>query len=145
MEDSASMLKQLKIIKWFLGLIMMGVLTAAGTVAYFSYVFFEMAGSSLTENGCEEESFRDKVSSLVDKGKLEEAVNLTHERIKTHPNDEDAYWYRGVSYYLQGKWQLAVADFNKVETLAPSWKAQYVEPYRTAALAKQKSSDELSR
>ena len=139
MEDSASMLKLLKIIKWFVALITIGVLTAAGAVGYFSYLFFEMAESSLTNNACEEESFRDKVSSLVDKDKLEEAIKLSNERIKTHPNDEDAYWYRGVSYYLQEKWPLAIADFNKVEILAPSWKAQYVEPYRTAALVRQKN------
>ena len=139
MEDSASMLKQLKIIKWFVALITIGVLTAASAVGYFSYLFFEMAESSLTNNACEEESFRDKVSSLVDKDKLEEAIKLSNERIKTHPNDEDAYWYRGVSYYLQEKWPLAIADFNKVEILAPRWKAQYVEPYRTAALVRQKN------
>lgn len=138
MESSASILKQLTIIKWFVALITIGVLTAAGAVGYFSYLFFEMAGSSLNTS-CDDENFRDKVSSLVDEGKLDEVVKLSDERIKTHPNDEDAYWYRGVSYYLQEKWQLAIDDFNKVEVLAPSWKTQYVEPYRSAALAKQKN------
>ena len=139
MEGSASTLKQLKIIKWFVALITIGVLTAAGAVGYFSYLFFEMAQSSLTNNSCNDDSFRDKVSSLVDEGKLDEVVKLSNERIKTHPNDENAYWYRGISYYLQEKWQPAIDDFNKVEVLAPSWKTQYVEPYRSAALAKQKN------
>ena len=139
MEDSVSMLKQLKIIKWFVALIAVGVLSAAGFIAYFSYLTVGIAESSFSNNSCEEESFRDKVSSLVDKGQLEEAVKLSNERIKTHPKDEDAFWYRGVAYYLQEKWPLAIDDFNQVEKLAPSWKTQYVDPYRTAALAKQKN------
>ena len=138
MEDSAGMLKQLKTIKWFVALITVGVLSAAGSIAYFSYLTVGIAESSFSNDSCEEESFRDKVSSLVDKGKLEDAIKLSNERMKSHQNDEDAYWYRGVSYYLQEKWQLAIDDFNKVETLAPSWKEQYIEPYRTAALARQK-------
>lgn len=98
-----------------------------------------MAKSSFTDGSCEDEDFRDKVSSLVDKGKLEDAIKLASERTNGYPNDVDAYWYRGVAYYLAGKWQPAIDDFNKVEVLAPSWKEQYVEPYRTAALAKLKN------
>ncbi len=139
MDDSASMLKQLKIIKVLVALITVAILTAAGAIAYFSYVSVEFAKSNFANASCDDEGFREKISTLVDKNKLEDAINLSHERIKNYPNDVDAYWYRGMAYYLQGKWQLAIDDFNKVEVLAPSWKEQYVEPYRTAAQAKQKS------
>ncbi|MEQ1739523.1 MAG: hypothetical protein ABL884_06410, partial [Methyloglobulus sp.] len=61
---------------------------------------------------------------------------LANERIKSHPNDEDGYWYRGLAYYLQKKWQPAINDFDKTEELAPSWKEQYTEPYRAAAQSK---------
>lgn len=136
MENSESTVNQLKIIKWLVMFIAASVLIAAGSIAYFSVLAANLAESSLTNSPCGEENFSDKVSNLVDEGKTEEAIKLADDRIKSHPNDEDAYWYRGVAFYLQKKWQPAIEDFNKVEELAPSWKEQYVEPYRTAARAK---------
>lgn len=136
METSESVLKQLKIIKWLVVLISACILAAASGVAYFSYKATSLAEDTLASSSCNEDNFRDKVSSLVDEGKLDDAISLANERMKSHPNDEDAYWYRGMAFYLQKKWQLAIEDFNKVEELAPSWKEQYVEPYRAAAQAK---------
>ena len=80
MEDSASMLKQLRIIKWLVALITASILTAAGSVAYFSYLFFDMAENSITNDTWEDENFRDKVSALVDQNKLDEAVMLSSAR-----------------------------------------------------------------
>lgn len=136
MEDSLGTLRQLKQIKWLLALITAVALAAAGSVAYVAFKAFAMAESGLADVSCEADTFREKVSSLVDKNKLGEAVAFANQRAKEFPNDVDAYWYRGLAYYLDGKWQLAIEDFNKVEVLAPSWRDQYVEPYRAAAQAR---------
>jgi tetratricopeptide (TPR) repeat protein len=136
MEYPESMVKQLKIIKWLLIFITASVFIAASCVAFVVLQSINLVESSLADNSCDEKSFRDKVSNLVDEGKLEEAIKLANERIKSYPNDEDGYWYRGKAYYLQKKWQPAIDDFNKTEELVPSWKEQYTEPYRAAAQSK---------
>lgn len=130
MKNPDLMLKQIKTIKWLVMFIAVCFVIAAGSLVGFSMIAATLAEES---GSCGEESFRDKISGLIDEGKTEDAVRLAEARIETHPDDEDAYWYRGVAFYLQKKWQPAIADFNKVEELAPSWKEQYVEPYRTAA------------
>ncbi|MEQ1739842.1 MAG: hypothetical protein ABL884_08045, partial [Methyloglobulus sp.] len=99
------MLKQLKVIKWLLILIAVSMFVAASSVAFVAIQSINLVESSFADNSCDEKSFRDKVSDLVDEGKLEDAVKLANERIKSHPNDEDGYWYRGLAYYLQKKWQ----------------------------------------
>lgn len=136
MENSGSTLKQLKVIKWLVVCIAVGIFVVAISIAYFSFSMSNIAQSSFADSSCNDESFRDKVSGLVDKGKTDDAFKLANERIKSHPNDENGYWYRGKAYYLQKQWQPAIDDFNKTEELAPSWKEEYTEPFRLAAQAK---------
>ena len=136
MDDSENVEKQLKFIKWLLVFIVMGMLFAGAGIAVFFVSAADLVEKSFSESSCLEESFRDKASNLIDQGKTKEAIKLADEQIKTHPNDEDGYWYRGLAYYLQKQWQPAIIDFNKTEELAPSWKDQYTEPYRAAAQSK---------
>jgi len=135
MELSSSILTQLKIIKWLVLFVFLCILATASSITFFSITAAHLAETTLADSpaSCTKESFRDQISNLLDEGKLEETIISASKRIKTHPYDENAYWYRGLSFYLQKKWQPAIDDFNKVEELAPSWKDRYVEPYRTAA------------
>ena len=136
MESSEMMVKQLKIIKWLLLFIALSLFVGVGSVAFLAVSAFDLAENTLADNSCDEESFKDKASDLVDEGKTEEAIKLASARILSHPNDQDAYWYRGLAYYLEKKWQPAIVDFGKVEEIVPSWKERYTEPYITAAKAK---------
>jgi tetratricopeptide (TPR) repeat protein len=134
-ENSETVVRQLKAIKWLLVAIASCIALSAGTMAYISMVAVD-AADTLSDSSCGEKSFRDTADELIDKGDLKSAIDLSAGRIKTHPNDPDAYWQRGLAYYLSQEWQKAIDDFNQVERLAPSWKSQFVDPYRTAAQAK---------
>jgi len=137
MEYSENTLKQLTIIKWLLVLIVVGILITMSCVAAFVILTSDLVENGLNaSSSCEDINFRDKVSDWVGEGKTEAAIKLATERMKSHPNDQDAYWFRGLAYYLQKEWQPAIEDFNKVEVLMPSWKEGYVDPYRIAAQAK---------
>lgn len=138
MESTENTLKQLKTIKWLLFVIALAIVTTAIAATTFSYLAYAAINGVTETSECNNDSFRDNTQILIEKGKLDETIVASNGRIKDFPNDENGYWYRGKAYYLQGKYQLAIDDFNKVEHLAPSWKEEYVEPYRSASLYKLK-------
>ncbi|CEJ44475.1 TPR repeat-containing protein [Umezakia ovalisporum] len=45
--------------------------------------------------------------------------------IKLNPNYADAYYNRGIFYYSQGEWDLAVADFTQAIKLNPNYAGAY--------------------
>lgn len=136
MENSEAVVKQLKSIKWLIVTITASFVLAVAIVsAVVVYAVMETS-ESLAEGACGEQSFSDQAKGLIEKGELEGAIRLANERISTHPNDADAYWQRAMAYYLSQEWEKAITDLDKVEQLAPSWKSQFVDPYRMAAKAK---------
>ena len=143
MEDSINILKQLKVIKWTILFIAASVLVAVTTISYSAYATYQFTKDDFSDSACNKDNFRDLASTMINENKLEDVIGLANERVKQYPNDQDVFWYRGIAYYLQGKWQLAIDDFNRVEKLAPSWKNRYVEPYRTTAQSKLQKNEKI--
>lgn len=92
------------------------MLIARVSLASFVAFVSDLTETSLTNNAGDKDNFSDKTTSLVNEDKTEEAIKLVNSRVKTHPNDEGAYWYR----------RLAIADFNTVEKQVPSWKQRFI-------------------
>ncbi len=76
------------------------VFMAASSIAALSYFSSKAIAENFLNSSMDEEDFSDKASDLIDEGKTEEAIKMANEHIKSHPNDEYGYWYRGKAYYL---------------------------------------------
>ena len=75
------------------------------------------------------EYFREHSQQLLETGKLDELIAYARERIAKRPNHTFAHWYLGRALYLQQKWTEALASFNDVARLDPSWTEDSVTPY----------------
>jgi protein involved in temperature-dependent protein secretion len=79
-----------------------------------------------TESG---DYFREHCQRLLETNKLDEVIAYARDRIKQRPNHTYAHWYLGRALYLQQKWSEALASFNEVARLDPSWVEDSVTPY----------------
>ncbi len=75
------------------------------------------------------EYFREHSQQLLEAGKLDELITYARARIADRPNHTYAHWYLGRALYLQQKWTEALASFNEVARLDPSWIEDSVTPY----------------
>ena len=58
-------------------------------------------------------------SALVDKGKIEEAIEHYNKAIRLAPEYDIAYNNRGIAYTKLGRYQMAIEDYNKAIHLEP--------------------------
>jgi cytochrome c-type biogenesis protein CcmH/NrfG len=79
-----------------------------------------------TESG---DYFREHCQRLLETNKLDEVIAHARDRIKQRPNHTYAHWYLARALYLQQKWTEALASFNEVARLDPSWVEDSVTPY----------------
>jgi len=82
---------------------------------YQEYKFFDYNCSP------EQEFFRNAVNLIID-GKFQELTNLATDQVAKSPSDAFGYYYLGLSYYYQGKYQEAIDNFKKVNQLSSSFK-----------------------
>jgi cytochrome c-type biogenesis protein CcmH/NrfG len=87
------------------------------------------------------EDFREHSQLLLETGRLEELVAYARDRIAKRPNHTYAHWYLGRALYLQQKWSEALAAFNEVARLDPSWIEDSVTPYVRAIEANLRPKD----
>lgn len=87
------------------------------------------------------EDFREHCQLLLETGRLDELVAYARDRIAKRPNHTYAHWYLGRALYLQQKWTAALASFNEVARLDPSWIEDSVAPYLRAIEAKLRPKD----
>jgi len=125
-QDNNELLKLLKGIKiWIsvgsIGFLLIGVSTIIITISMLQL-------TTSIEN--DSNDIWDKASELYEQGKEKELLQLTDNRIKTHPNDASIYWYRAKVYYLRKNWDLALKNIEMAEFYSPSWKKEYTVPLR---------------
>lgn len=82
--------------------------------------------------------FREQCQSMLETGKLDELTAFACDRIAERPNHTYARWYLARALYLQQKWPEALAAFNEVARLDPSWIEDNVAPYVRAIEARTK-------
>ena len=78
----------------------------------------------------------DLARDMLNRGDLEKLVVMATKRIEGFPNDAQPYWYRAKAYVSLGRYEEALKDVNKAESIAPEWKVQWTEPLRNAILEK---------
>ncbi len=64
-------------------------------------------------------AYSNLASSLVEKGKMEEAIDNYNKSILLVPNDADTYCFRGITYAKIGKYQQAIDDYAQAIRLKP--------------------------
>jgi cytochrome c-type biogenesis protein CcmH/NrfG len=87
------------------------------------------------------EYFRDQCQRMLEMNKLDELVAYARKRILQRPKQTNAHWYLARALYLQGKWADALASFNEVARLDPSWLEKSVTPHIRAIEAKLQPKD----
>lgn len=121
------LLGQLTTIRWLLAAILaMLIIGSGGTIAAVLYV------ARLVRNAGEQHEldlFRDQAEELLAADKLDELVNFSTNKLRTHPRHTFGHWYLAVAYFHQGKLHHAKREFEKVRDLEPGWGPDYVEPY----------------
>lgn len=129
--DVAKQIKSLKI--WVaigsIGFLLIGVAAITFSVA-MTYMSEYMANET-GDDACKNEPTSltwDNGHELFEKGQIQELLKLAEERLKTHPNDANAYWYKAKVYYLEGKWDLAKENIKQTEYLSPNWRKEYTGP-----------------
>ncbi len=119
--------QQITTIKWLLAALLVVLIAGAGgTIAAVLYV------ARLVRNAGEQHEldlFRDQAEELLAADKLEELVNFSAAKLRTHPRHTFGHWYLAVAYFHQGKLHHAKREFEKVRDLEPGWGPDYVEPY----------------
>lgn len=124
MEHSEQILKQLRWIKWLIGILALSFAVIAAGVVWTS---FEMRSSFNQTHSSK--SFAGRASALMDAGKLDEVLALCDEHEKIAPKEPYIAWFRGKAYYQQGRFNDALAQMRQAEALAPHWRDQYTGPY----------------
>lgn len=135
-QDNAQIVAQLISIKRWVAVGAIGFLLIGISVLVFSVSVIQMS-SLLDDEYSERPAEKDNTilswesaSELFDQGKTQELMSLVEKRLATHPNDSTAYWFKAKVHYLNHEWDLALANLEKAEVLAPSWRKEYTGPLR---------------
>lgn len=137
-----SIRKQLSGIKLWVAVGAIGFLLIGVAAAVFSISMVTMMSfveEEYEEDG-EESSLWDEASDYFDRGDKEKLLGLVEDRLKTHPNDAQVYWFRAKAHILDENWEAALADVERAQFLAPGWGTKYTIPM-SAALRKKLESE----
>lgn len=94
-------------------------------VVLLSTVIVLAGCSSGDDNGPTAKDYYKKAYQFIDAGYPNEAIDLLGMAIKKDPNYFDAYYNRGVVYYLMKNYQAAVDDLSKAISINPDSSAAY--------------------
>jgi tetratricopeptide (TPR) repeat protein len=86
---------------------------------------FILGGCSGGDNGPTAKDYYKKSYQFIDAGYPKEAIDLLDIAIKKDPNYFDAYYNRGVVYYLMKNYRAAVDDLSKAISINPDSSAAY--------------------
>ena len=73
--------------------------------------------------------FETTADDLLKQDRLSELKAHALEQLATHPNHEYAHWYLARALYLERDYEGARKEFDILEQLCPSWKAEHIDPY----------------
>jgi cytochrome c-type biogenesis protein CcmH/NrfG len=117
MEPSLTMaIKEIYIIKWLLIALVIIFFVILTGVLFIVFQSIRMAKK-------QEIIFRnysDRARDLLDKGKIEEVIRLSTERIASHPQDKYAYWYLAMAYQNQKEYVKAIEALHRLVRIAPA-------------------------
>jgi cytochrome c-type biogenesis protein CcmH/NrfG len=119
----ASMLQELVWIKWALA-----VIAAAFVVLAVSAIAALWGLARIPAAIKERASFSDQAKRLLDKGLLDELVELCERQTAEFPGDANAYWFQAQADYRKGKLRRALSALHRVHELQPDWDATYTDP-----------------
>jgi len=111
-------------IKWLMIAMLTIFLTGMG---YLIYLFANLRKLIKAEQGAND--FRKKARILLNMNDLDGVIKLTSERIRRFPGELFAHWYLGQAYYRKKEWHKALAEFNYIYDIAPSWRQRFVNPF----------------
>ncbi|MGH8669222.1 MAG: tetratricopeptide repeat protein [Burkholderiales bacterium] len=77
-------------------------------------------------------SFADRAKQLLDKGALDELLELCDRHTAEFPADANAYWFQAQADYRRGKFRRALSALHHVRELQPDWDAVYTNPMISA-------------
>jgi cytochrome c-type biogenesis protein CcmH/NrfG len=93
--------------------------------SYKPYLEYKPSGYYKSEY----QEFSNKAADLLAEAKYQELTNLATDQVAKRPTDPYGYFYLGLSYYYQGKYQEAIDSLNKVNQLEPSWQEKFTQSY----------------
>jgi cytochrome c-type biogenesis protein CcmH/NrfG len=73
--------------------------------------------------------FRENAQRMLEKGELDELVNLARNQVVERPNDANGHWYLARALQLQGRFEEALKAFEETRRLAPTWSADHIDPW----------------
>jgi tetratricopeptide (TPR) repeat protein len=116
--------ENIETIKWLLAsLLLLGLCGCA----YLTYLFFRL--KKMLEPEPASDDFRQSARWLLNTNALDHVVALASQRVENFPGDLFAHWYLGQAYYRQKQWHKALAEFNYIYDVAPSWRQRFVNPF----------------
>ncbi len=111
-------------IKWLL-VALLGLITLC--MVLLAHIFSSLRKIIKAEQ--DENEFRMKARELLNMNDLEGVIRLASERLSRFPGEIFAHWYLGQAYYQKRQWQKALAEFNYIYEMAPSWRQRFVNPF----------------
>ena len=128
-------LRQLRQMKFWVALGSIGFLLVGAAALTFalaaatamSTLENEYSGESPSE---ERSEFRAQAQVLFEEGKLEKLAEHIELRKATHPHDANVHWYTARLHSVRAEWADVLRNLDQTALLAPSWKAEYVDPMR---------------
>ena len=115
----------LSVIKWllivFVSLFIFSILIVG--------VFIFVLSKDLSKDFSAKKNFEHKGRELLDKGELEQLIELAKIKLKEYPNHNYAIYFLAIGYYRSGNIHESYRLFNQLKELSPSWSEQYIDPY----------------
>ena len=75
------------------------------------------------------DTFTVEAEDLLKREQLDKLLILASAKIQERPNYASGYWYLAVALYSQGKYAVAIEQFERVRKLKPTWGLQHIDPY----------------
>jgi cytochrome c-type biogenesis protein CcmH/NrfG len=123
-SDLSAVASELATIKMILYVIGGLVVLSVGLTCLRSYVFVKQFVQSRLGD-----LFRENARVLLEKGELDELVQLSRDRVIERPNDADGHWYLARALQLQERFEEALTEFEATRRLAPTWSADHIDPW----------------
>ncbi len=122
--NSAEALQQLSAIKVTVyAVLVVVIIPAVANTLRVAFIFRQEWFKS------ESERVQIAAEDLIQRDRVDEAVELLGERLAKRPNDAMSRWQLAGALNLKGRPDEAIEELRKVERLAPIWKREYVEPF----------------
>ncbi|MFP4225243.1 MAG: tetratricopeptide repeat protein [Desulfobacterales bacterium] len=111
-------------IKWLMLAMLAIFLVSTG---YLIYLFSNLRKLIKAEQSAND--FRQKAKILLNMNDLDGVIKIASERLRRFPGELFAHWYLGQAYYRKKQWHKALAEFNYIYDIAPSWRQRFVNPF----------------